>query len=641
MANVEISQFPTVVGALTGNEFVPVLQGGVNKKAAVSQLPSLNFSSPNGSESIGFIQAGEDAVTRTSQDKMRDIVFVEDFGAVADGTATTGTDNSAAFAAAFSASKYVGTQNKGGRYWLKNVVIPSGGVLDMSNAIVQPIAGADYCFKVSQRSQLRNVEFRDSPNNSLKTTTLTASALAGDTTVTVSNPDLFYVGGLIVIVSDTDSGLTALYGGPKFAVNHGVVANIVDSTITLSEPLQFPATSGNQALTSLGCVVVEGSDAVVQNLYMTTVPLGVTVRSPVSGGGIGKIRVTDVEMNTVRLGGIIELNSVSSATYDNIRGYLQATGASYVAAFGHKTDGTQAVTTKGGHHLTRCDYLNAQEAFDFQNTEYVSLTDCYADTCTGIGVRIGQGTNDVLVTAQWSAFCGKSLSVSGASARIYFFSCYTLASSPAVPWGQNVSLEVEDGCTDVYINRDNWRRSRDMRAEAGWDTVNNVSYMAAQQLAEDGSASAPARSWKLDTDTGWYRFQPGEERFQSNGNTRFRVGDQGAGLPDGEVLLPGLYWASDSDTGLYYTSSQQRVAVGGLARWFWGANDSGPIATPLRFQSFTLAVANALDGLTAGQTLYISNGRKIGEGAGAGTGVLAYYSNAAWRVFSTDAAVTV
>jgi hypothetical protein len=41
-----------------------------------------------------------------------------------------------------------------------------------------------------------------------------------------------------------------------------------------------------------------------------------------------------------------------------------------------------------------------------------------------------------------------------------------------------------------------------------------------------------------------------------------------------------------------------------------------------------------------GQTAYATNGRKSGEGGGAGTGVPVYFSNAAWRVYSTDVAVT-
>ena len=593
---------------LTGAELVRITQGGSSKRTTTEDIAALN---------------------RT--------VYVEDYGAVSDGTATTGTDNSAAFVAAFAAGLHVKARNPSGRYWLKNVDVPTGRSLDMCGAIVQPAAGANYCFRVLASSQLRNCEFRDSPGNLLKSTTLTVAALAGATSVTVADPSKFYIGGLIVIVADADSGLTAFYGGPRLAVNHCVVSNIVGSVITLSEPLQFAAASGNAALTSLGCVVVEGSDTVVSGLKITTVALGLTVRSPLAGGNIGRIYVSDVEMNTARLGGMVELGSVSSATFAYIRGYLGFAGSPYIAAFGHKTDCTQAVSTKGGHHFTRCDYLTTQEGFDFQDTDIISLTDCYADTCTGTGLRINS-TNDVLVTALWSGFVGKGISVSGSSQRVAIFSCYTNASAPGVPWGANISLEVEDG-SQVFIDRDNWQRLQTMRAGTGWDTVNNVTFMAAQQFAEDGTSAAPSRSWRLDPDTGWYRAASGEERFMSNGTTRFRVNGQGAGLQDGDVSAPALFWGGDIDTGLYYATGAMRLGVNGGARFFWGDNDSGPTNTPLRFPSFTLAAANALSGLTAGQMLYISNGRKVGEGAGSGTGVIAYYSNTSWRVLSTDAAV--
>lgn len=42
---------------------------------------------------------------------------------------------------------------------------------------------------------------------------------------------------------------------------------------------------------------------------------------------------------------------------------------------------------------------------------------------------------------------------------------------------------------------------------------------------------------------------------------------------------------------------------------------------------------------SSGQMAFASNGRKVGEGAGVGTGVPVYFSNGAWRVYSTDAAV--
>ena len=43
---------------------------------------------------------------------------------------------------------------------------------------------------------------------------------------------------------------------------------------------------------------------------------------------------------------------------------------------------------------------------------------------------------------------------------------------------------------------------------------------------------------------------------------------------------------------------------------------------------------------TEGRIAFATNGRKVGEGPGAGTGVPVYFSNGFWRVFSTDAAVT-
>lgn len=51
----------------------------------------------------------------------------------------------------------------------------------------------------------------------------------------------------------------------------------------------------------------------------------------------------------------------------------------------------------------------------------------------------------------------------------------------------------------------------------------------------------------------------------------------------------------------------------------------------------------AADGASVGDVLFITDGRKGGEGAGLGTGVPAYYNAATnqWYTFSGNAAVTV
>ena len=56
---------------------------------------------------------------------------------------------------------------------------------------------------------------------------------------------------------------------------------------------------------------------------------------------------------------------------------------------------------------------------------------------------------------------------------------------------------------------------------------------------------------------------------------------------------------------------------------------------PANQSTFALLPAVA----TEGAQWYVTNGRKIGEGPGAGTGVQVYYSVGAWRVKSTDAPV--
>jgi hypothetical protein len=82
MANVKISQLPLATSPLDSAVEMPVVQGGVTKRAPVN--------------TIGFLQTATGAVLRTSQSKMSDLLTVTDFGAVGDGVTNDTTAITAA-----------------------------------------------------------------------------------------------------------------------------------------------------------------------------------------------------------------------------------------------------------------------------------------------------------------------------------------------------------------------------------------------------------------------------------------------------------------------------------------------------------------------------------------------------------------
>jgi hypothetical protein len=63
---------------------------------------------------------------------------------------------------------------------------------------------------------------------------------------------------------------------------------------------------------------------------------------------------------------------------------------------------------------------------------------------------------------------------------------------------------------------------------------------------------------------------------------------------------------------------------------------SVPMTGPLTLASYTVATLPAVG---AGQVAYASNGRKNGEGGGAGTGVMVFSDATAWRACDTGATV--
>lgn len=104
MANVKISQLPLATSPLDSAVEMPVVQGGVTKRAGMT--------------TIGFLQSGTSATLRTAQNKMRDTVSVKDFGAVGDGV----TNDTAAIQAAILAGAGRSVYFPGGSYLISSTL---------------------------------------------------------------------------------------------------------------------------------------------------------------------------------------------------------------------------------------------------------------------------------------------------------------------------------------------------------------------------------------------------------------------------------------------------------------------------------------------------------------------------------------
>ncbi|MNM75539.1 hypothetical protein D3C81_873300 [compost metagenome] len=143
---------------------------------------------------------------------------------------------------------------------------------------------------------------------------------------------------------------------------------------------------------------------------------------------------------------------------------------------------------------------------------------------------------------------------------------------------------------------------------------------------------------------------------QSNGGNLLSMGvTSNAYTGSAAVALAAFIQASTANTGGLYISANggpiimrpggnRSVTMFASGRTKLGANtvDDGinllQVGGLLGAQGYTVATLPV--GVSNSSVAIATNGRKVGEGAGAGTGVPVYYSNGAWRVFGTDVAVT-
>lgn len=136
-----------------------------------------------------------------------------------------------------------------------------------------------------------------------------------------------------------------------------------------------------------------------------------------------------------------------------------------------------------------------------------------------------------------------------------------------------------------------------------------------------GTYSAPANSWN-----------PAVE------GTTIDETDWNATLTDLSSEITASVYTSglgSTDNRLVRTDGTDTKKVQGSAIT---CDDSGNLAGVLAVTLTPVTVANLPTG-SAGMVAFASNGRKNGEGVGAGTGVLVFHDSVAWRACDTGATV--
>jgi hypothetical protein len=97
---------------------------------------------------------------------------------------------------------------------------------------------------------------------------------------------------------------------------------------------------------------------------------------------------------------------------------------------------------------------------------------------------------------------------------------------------------------------------------------------------------------------------------------------------DSAAQLKGLVAAGKVSVSIALTSADATVPLMGSF-------------SPSKLQRYTFAQLPSGSDAVDGQVAFCTNGRKVGEGAAAGTGVPVYRDGGSWRVYATDAAVAV
>lgn len=241
----------------------------------------------------------------------------------------------------------------------------------------------------------------------------------------------------------------------------------------------------------------------------------------------------------------------------------------------------------------------------------------------------GAGTIASGAITSTGAISGTNLTASGTlgvTGAATFSSTVTASSTITGPAGNSTTPGVRVGTNSLGL----------------YEVASDQLGVNASLRGPNGSASKPTFECG-DAGLGWYRASSGVMGLTAGSAAQWQFGQHllsvngGRMLPgNGSASLPGYGFANDATSGLYLIgASNVGMAIGAALSVDYNATRT-KFSQPIEVPSYVVA---SLPTVGAARVAYASNGRKSGEGASSGTGVLVFGDASAWRAVDTGATV--
>ena len=485
------------------------------------------------------------------------IISVKDFGALGDGV----TDDSAAFAEAFAASRLVYGSAED-TYLLDEVTLANARqIFDGRGCIIKPKAGSKYALRITgYNRQIKNVRPQDPDGNCVGATTLDASASAGATSITVVDGTKAAVDDQVYIFNNNNRW------------NRSRVTNVSSNTITLSDGIDVDSTSGDKVYFTKGVIFIdEGGYHELHNIFAEDVWSGIYIwGSGVEPNSCFKGLLSNIRIQDAVLAGISVAGNVHDFQWSNIEiwgGVSQTETFSGNASLTSFTlehpvfrDSDQDITVV-------VDSVTQSNPTDYTHTDEMTIDFVSAPS---------SGTDNIVVTRFRPGARGivfDSRGVTGAYGADGMHNVYVLGVQTGIECRQGRLLAtgvMVDTCQDEAIWIDDVDRSffhgcaflfsrTPIRITGTTGPAENVRFNGLRTTfitaAGDGLLGTETAA-AVDIDSGAiitidYSTWWGVNRATTgSGTVRFTVG-QYFGRPDKSASEPAFSFQGDSDTGLF------------------------------------------------------------------------------------------